>query len=372
MEMLTASLQRGGRLDFSGFDHVPIALAVIDPAGCVRVWNGAAQSLSGWSAGSVIGHSPPWVPADRMDEFSAVHQRVRLGETIRDFCTERVRRDGTRMMLRMTLAPLVDDLGGTWVILSAEDISEEWRLRQQLNDGRRKFRDVAEQLRRAQTQREQLIRLLVHDFKGPIAVTLASMRFINGSRGLDEDGREALNDAIASCESLHQMTLNLLDICRSEDGTLIAKRKPTDVTKLVQDEIQQCARLGRNPVVLLACPGTEAEVDPELLRRVVRNLVDNAYKYGGAEPVTVTCNRDPGGALELTVSDLGPGIPPESRERIFEKYFRVEGRSENVERQSHGLGLTFCKLAVEAHGGTIRVTENEPHGCRFVVTLPAG
>ena len=112
-----------------------------------------------------------------------------------------------------------------------------------------------------------------------------------------------------------------------------------------------------------------ADVDSDLLRRVLENLVDNACKYtpaGGAISLEVAPHE---GRVDLSVSDEGPGIPEHARDRIFDKYAQLEDR-----RHVHGrgLGLTFCKLAVEAHGGRIWVAENHPHGSRFCIALVGG
>jgi signal transduction histidine kinase len=111
--------------------------------------------------------------------------------------------------------------------------------------------------------------------------------------------------------------------------------------------------------------------DREILRRVLENLLDNSQKYaptGGT--IAVSARVVERGCVELSVTDDGPGIPPAHRERVFEKYFRVEEQAAAHARTSRGLGLTFCRVAVEAHGGRIRVEDGRPGGARFVITLP--
>lgn len=265
------------------------------------------------------------------------------------------------------MQPVLDGEGGVWVLVSAIDVSERRRLVSELAEGRRRYRAIAESLHLAQQQREELTRMVVHDLKSPIAVVLSNLRFLAGHGELSGDAREAVTDALASTEALHNLTLNLLDISRSEDGKLVANRKGSDVTALLRGVIDECRSNGT--VSLNAGPIHSAAIDPDLVRRVVRNLVDNAVKYGGGSPVRVSCEKDEG-RLRVTVADEGPGIPEAARERVFDKYFRVEESPRNGARPGHGLGLTFCKLAVEAHGGAIRVTPNVPTGCRFVIEIP--
>jgi two-component system CheB/CheR fusion protein len=120
---------------------------------------------------------------------------------------------------------------------------------------------------------------------------------------------------------------------------------------------------------------TEAALAPvsadwQLLRRVLQNLVDNCIKYG-PRGGTITLESEPvaTGAARISVSDDGPGIPEELRDRIFDKYAKVE-RDAGRSRDSRGLGLRFCRLAVEAHGGRIWVENREPRGARFSFELP--
>jgi signal transduction histidine kinase len=112
------------------------------------------------------------------------------------------------------------------------------------------------------------------------------------------------------------------------------------------------------------------KLDEELMRRVLQNLVDNCIKYG---PAGGTIDIDAASApnkLAISVRDQGHGVPEDLRERIFEKYARIEREPSGRHRDSRGLGLRFCRLAVEAHGGRIWVEDNRP-GAIFRVELPA-
>jgi signal transduction histidine kinase len=102
---------------------------------------------------------------------------------------------------------------------------------------------------------------------------------------------------------------------------------------------------------------------------VLQNLVDNALKYAPRHhPIQVTVTRDTQ-ALHLVVEDRGAGVREEDRARIFTSWTRLDEGDPHA-RTSHGIGLAFCRQAVEAHGGAIRVEAAHPHGARFVVTLP--
>ena len=111
--------------------------------------------------------------------------------------------------------------------------------------------------------------------------------------------------------------------------------------------------------------------DGELLRRILQNLIDNAVRHGPAGgTVRLMARRADDDGVEIRVVDEGTGIPVEMRQSIFEKYTRIEGRPDARDATGRGLGLAFCRLAVQAQGGRISVEENEPRGSVFTVWLP--
>jgi signal transduction histidine kinase len=169
------------------------------------------------------------------------------------------------------------------------------------------------------------------------------------------------------------MTMNLLDISRSDDGALTPKYDDVALLALLEQVRGSLARRasveGRGLTVTADAAEVHFRADPELLQRVVENLIDNCLKYtprGSAVTVRVT---QPAGWVRVTVLDEGAGIPIEQRERIFDRYAQLEGDGGRV-RQSRGLGLTSCKLAVEAQGGKIWVEGNGERGSAFIVELP--
>ena len=133
-------------------------------------------------------------------------------------------------------------------------------------------------------------------------------------------------------------------------------------------ELEVSAR-GRSVSLRSALETDLIHADEDLLRRTLTNLVENALRYAPSQTsVTVASGRVVGGT-ELRVADAGSGIPPEMREKIFSAFVQVESGDRIVAHGSRGLGLTFCKLAVEAHGGTIWIEDAAP-GTVFCMRLP--
>jgi signal transduction histidine kinase len=234
----------------------------------------------------------------------------------------------------------------------------------------------------AHSQKEELTALIIHDLKNPLSSILSNVQYALGQDGMGPDERDSLRDVLRASQSMVRMVMNLLDISRSEDGALVPHMTEFELGALlgeVGSEMQRRIEDKDQRLEIAVAPEvSHLEADRDLVRRILENLVDNAYKYG---PRHATIRVEaallpPGGdgrrapdTVELRVRDEGPGIPPAFREKIFEKYARVEGRSAHEVRGSHGLGLVFCRRAVQVHGGKIWVEENPGRGSCFCVRL---
>jgi signal transduction histidine kinase len=225
-------------------------------------------------------------------------------------------------------------------------------------------------LRDAQAQKNELIAFLVHDMKGPLTAILASAQLMTTDPGRSPEDLESLAGIMEGAESLHRMVLDLLDIQAGEDGRLDPAVERIAILPLLERVAARAKAHGR-VVGLEVADDIEADADPELLQRIALNLVENCLKYSEAEiPIFVTAERTEAGGLLLAVRDEGPGVPQEFREAIFEKYARIERNAERRHLGSRGIGLRFCRVAAEAHGGRIWVEDNAPKGAAFFVELP--
>jgi signal transduction histidine kinase len=235
-------------------------------------------------------------------------------------------------------------------------------------------RDVTEH-RLAEQQRDELAALMVHDFKNPISVVLANVEhLLDAGTATPEEVREIAAEIREAAEIMERMALDLLDVSRSEAGVLAADRAPIDVVELAREVIASVRhRLdaeSKQITLQAEPPALVVHADGDLIRRVIDNLLDNSIKYSGAGTlIAVQICHVTDGWMELRVRDQGPGVPEVYRTRIFEKYSRLARDAAHL-RTSRGLGLTFCRLAVQAHGGEIWVEGNAPTGSVFCVRLP--
>jgi signal transduction histidine kinase len=171
-----------------------------------------------------------------------------------------------------------------------------------------------------------------------------------------------------------KMILDLLDVEGLEEGRLAPTADRVDMTELARVAVDDAEVSARQKDVRLDLVTTEkivAEADPVLMRPVIDNLLANALQHSpsGGRVEVAAAYREEG--VELRVSDDGPGIPEELREKVFEKYAQVEMKRQGAGSTNRGLGLTFCRLAVEAQGGTIWVESGPRSGACFVTILPA-
>lgn len=242
---------------------------------------------------------------------------------------------------------------------------------------RKRERDLKEKnraLKNLERVKNDLFNMLVHDMKGPIAEISCLHSIL--AENVSGENRQILSAADAACGGLSQMVTNLLDVVRLEEGKLIPVTAPVDPSALLAEAITGLSAFALLKDISFVrqefpLPGAAPLVaDRTLVLRVLTNLLTNAIRHSPVGLLVEAGFLYPSSReIAFFVKDEGAGVPEAMREKIFDKFARVEdGREERS--FSTGLGLAFCKLAVEAHGGRIRVEDAAPRGSRFFFTLP--
>jgi len=216
--------------------------------------------------------------------------------------------------------------------------------------------------------------MIVHDMRSPLTVALSGAQFLAADEQLPIRDRQIVDQIILAAKRLNRMVRDLLDVGRSESGRLQPIEDGTPL-QMLADQVASSLRAGaiehRLRFVSNFTERDEARIDADLIRRIVNNLAENAFKYAPRETeVTVEMSLRPGPLLRIDVTDQGPGIPLEERERIFDASYRLERDHQVDTRGSYGLGLRFCRAAADAMGGKVWVEDNGPVGARFVAELP--
>lgn len=229
-----------------------------------------------------------------------------------------------------------------------------------------------ERLRTLEELRDNLVHMVVHDIRGPLTVLRGSLRFLlKGPAGqLGDKVTEDLRVAQKCAEGISRLVGDLLDVRRLEERKMPVERERCDLVEIAAEVRKNLSRLQRGRQIDLEAAGpVEVVCDGALVRRVLENLVGNGIKHtpsDGRLVIAIATGKD---RVRVEVHDQGPGIPPEDREKIFEIFGTLRVRSDRT-YPSAGLGLAFCKLAVEAHGGSLGVDSGEQVGCTFWFELP--
>jgi two-component system, NtrC family, sensor histidine kinase KinB len=234
------------------------------------------------------------------------------------------------------------------------------------------LRDLSER-KALDTLRETLTEFIVHDLRAPLSNIISSLEFFNMFLPAEdsENLREVLSIASRSAQRMFRLIMSLLDINRLEKGQNITERTEDDPSRLVYEAVDavQPSADGKRQVLRVEIEKElpAIQVDRDMIARVLINLLDNAVKYTPNEGLIALQARKAGGMIEFSIHDSGPGIPPEEREAVFNRFYRMRA---DQKKSGFGLGLSFCKLAVEAHGGKIWIDESIGKGTRFVFQLP--
>lgn len=222
-------------------------------------------------------------------------------------------------------------------------------------------------------QRRRLVELVVHDLRNPLSALLGNLELLREELMAGDPSR-LVKESLDDCTQLTTRALSLvaciLDVAELEAGDLKVERKELSVADLA---IKAAARNTagvrvRELTVTIDVPvGLTAPLDADLAERVFEHLFDNAVRYARRGGKVVVSARRDGAALELAIGNDGPPVPAHEREAIFGRFYRIQARRASAHR---GLGLYFCKLAVEAHGGSIAVETRGELGAVFVATFP--
>lgn len=243
------------------------------------------------------------------------------------------------------------------IVASANHLVNELELRKQALDTQQKMY-------------EDLVNMLVHDLRGSLTSVIGSLELLASGRVQDPgETQELIDNSLENSCRLSNMISNILDLTKFEAGRLIVKYELIQLPDLLNSVLSRW-----KAAAAWSGKTIESTIVPELpvifgdagmLERVLDNLLSNAIKYGSNIKL---CVRSLKKMIILSVFDNGPGIPAADRQIVFDKF--MQANLGNAQRTGTGLGLAFCKMAVEAHGGTIQIYDGQPDGTEFRVSLP--
>lgn len=219
--------------------------------------------------------------------------------------------------------------------------------------------------------RDDLVHMIVHDMRSQLMIIQFFFEYFNAEHVNEPSFTENFDISKQAANQLVNMASTMLDISRLESEKMPLKCRKTDINTLVEEEVRSMGSLTSHHQLSVdyskqACI---SNCDPAIISRVLNNLLGNALKFT-PESGKICISLDLEDRwVHFSVSDTGPGIPVECQGQVWEKFSQVENRKERI-LHSSGLGLTFCKLAIEAHSGSISLESQVGQGTTFHVRLP--
>ena len=237
---------------------------------------------------------------------------------------------------------------------------------------KRELQQSYDKLHETETQRDGLVQMIVHDMRSPIFAILGNLEMAE-MEPLPKGATTCIDSALSATGMLMEMISTLLDVSKMEAGKMTLKFSEVYMRDLVMEAIRMLEPLQCQRRLTMTAPEEMEAItgDTHLIRRVLQNLIGNALKFTDKDKgiITVCIEITAKDKMRVSVVDNGNGILLEYREKVFDKFFQVAAHKQS-KGYSTGLGLAFCKLAVEAHGGKIGLESEMGTGSTFWFELP--
>jgi len=364
----THAIRRRKEFEFVIKGISPDMIMVIDPNRRITMCNEAVKTVLGYSPKEIIGQGTDLLYFDRRvtGERHEIYNQIKQVGFHTGFAKGK-RKDGSVIPLEIVTGELPHQPGA---IILVRDITERKDAEDQLIEAKETAEAAHAELKEMERMRDNLTHMIVHDLKSPLTAICGYLELLTRYCAEKLDKKEAgfLGEAMALTRRLGEMINSLLDLRRLESDEMPINREVHDLRKLAEDAFTIVGPEANVKNVLVQLPHNSvfAFCDGEIIRRVIVNLLSNAVKFtpeGGNIMAALEPFDD---TAKMLVTDTGQGIPKEFHEKVFERFAQVE-----VREFSTGLGLTFCKLAVEAHGGRIGVESETGKGSTLWFELPA-
>ena len=342
---------QAARLRYAGlFEDSIDPILISDLEGRVTDANHRAESFLGYSSAALLGRSVLSLHTANEQRLPEDLGQLELGQTI-SYHSEAELKGGNTVSIEIYVKRI--------------DIERKPYLQWII-------RDISERLALDEL-RADLTSMIFHDLRSPLGNVLSSLEVLKTSMKDDDEALQAvLAIAVRSGRRLSRLIEQLLDLEQLETGQAVLSKAKGSLSSLIVEAVEEVLPVAEGKGHVLKFDlGSHSlplvDMDSEMIRRVLINMLENAIKYSRSEGnIAVALDRSEN-SLRVGVSDNGPGIPKDDQKRIFEKFARVQskGRPKGL-----GLGLAFCRLAIEAHGGRIWVESEPSHGSTFYFTLP--
>ena len=337
--------------------------------GIITSWNAAAERILGYKAEEVVGKSILLiVPPELASEEAEILGKLGRGERVEHMQTIRVRKDGSRVPLSLTISPVRDEAGN---IIGASKIGRDISQQKQAEAEREELLRRAEEANRL---KDEFLATLSHELRNPLNAIMGWATVLQSSSLSPEQTQRAWDTVQRNLQAEIQLISDLLDVSRIVGGQLRLDIRPFAMMRLVEetiDAVRPAANAKRIRLQSLLDPAAGPVAgDPSRLQQVFWNLLSNAVKFTPREGRVQVVLQRAHSSVELKVSDTGIGIPPEFLPHLFER-FRQYASSTSRQFGGLGLGLTIVKEILQLHGGSVVAqSDGLGKGASFTVVLP--
>ncbi|HLK12345.1 MAG TPA: PAS domain-containing sensor histidine kinase [Candidatus Binatia bacterium] len=364
-------------------EAIPDAVVGVDGEGRIAFVNGQAERMFGYHRSAMLGRPVELLLPDRLGPAHVRHRAsYQANPTTRPmgaglYLLAR-RRDGSEFPVEISLSPFADG-DGVRIIGVVRDVTQRCEIereRERLLAIAERARSEAEEALRlraeAERLRDDLSTMLVHDLKSPVNGIAMTVHLLLRRGHLSDAQRQSLERVGRMCRELLRLAGNILEIAKIEAGEMPVANEPVAIADLIDEVATEygpmAEEVDRRIDVAIGADLPPVVADRGLLKRVLVNLLVNALRHSGSRDVRVEAASAPGPQVAIRVVDHGHGIPAAAQTGIFEKFRTVRGDP----TADTGLGLPFCKLAVERMGGRITVHSAPGRGAEFAVLFQAG
>ena len=337
--------------------------------GVIQSWNTAAERLFGYKADEAIGrHISLVIPPDRVAEEDHIISSLKAGQRVEHFETERLRSDGQRIFVSLTISPIKDAdgqvVGASKIV---RDVTERKRAEEHL-------RRLAADLSEADRRKNEFLAMLAHELRNPLAPisnAAQALRLASSDRAAVESASKMLERQVGQ---MSRLVDDLLDMSRITRGKIELRREQVELAPIVEQAVEAVRAhyqsMSHELTVVLPSPPMRVNADPARLTQVIGNLLNNACKFtdkGGR--ISLTVERD-GDQARIRVRDNGVGVAADQLPHLFEMFVQADTSLERS-RDGLGIGLTLVKTLVEMHGGSVDArSDGLGRGSEFEVRLP--
>ena len=337
--------------------------------GIIQSWNAAAEQLFGYTSEQAVGrHISLVIPPERLAEEEQIIASLREGKRLEHYETERVRSDGQRITVSLTISPIKDDSGN---VVGASKIVRDVTERKRMEDD---LRRLATDLSAADRRKNEFLATLAHELRNPLAPMTNMLEVLKRADGDSEILKRAHDTIERQLGQMVRLVDDLLDLNRITHDRLELRRSEVELSSVIQQAVEVARPLidsaGHKLTIDLPRDPIYLNADRARLAQLFGNLLNNSSKYTRPEGTISLSAKQMGGEVLVTVKDNGAGIPQDKLDSIFDMFMQVDRTSEQSQA-GLGIGLTLVKRLTQMHGGSIEArSAGEGQGSEFVVRLP--